>query len=140
MQGTEGLASTDSDVSDAGTGDAASDGGARDGGDAGDAGAVVQVLVKSMTFEPADVTIHAGDTIHWLWKTGRHNIISGPVNGGAGVPDNKFCNPGSTTCATAPLQGPPYAWDYKFTQVGDYPYYCAPHVTMGMVGTIHVVP
>ena len=145
-EGAEGLSSADSTdvgIGDGGT-DASADGAARDGaapdGAAPDGGAVVQVLLKSMSFDPPDVTIHPGDTIHWVWNKGRHNVISGPVNGGAGVPDNKFCNPGAASCANAPLQAPPYTWDHTFHEVGDYPYYCAPHVAMGMVGTIHVVP
>jgi plastocyanin len=120
----------------------ASDGGVAttDGAAPGDAGAIVQVLVKSMTFEPSDVTIHPGDTVHWVWNRGRHNVVSGPVAGGAGVADGKFCNPGAASCSAAPLQAPPYTYDHTFTDAGDFPYFCTPHVAMGMVGTVHVVP
>jgi plastocyanin len=134
---SENLSSTE-DVVDGGVdADAA---GPADAGTDAPSGAVVTVLVKSASFSPTDVTIHPGDTIHWVWDRGRHNVVSGPIAGGQGVADGKFCNPGAATCDRAPLQAPPYSYDFTFTDVGDYPYFCTPHVSMGMVGTIHVVP
>jgi plastocyanin len=138
----DGLSSVD--TSDAGSGDGgvSSDASTVDGGDGGDGGAtgtVVQVLVKSVSYSPNEVTVHPGDTVRWVWDRGRHNVVSGPVTAGQGVADGKFCNPGAATCDHAPLQGPPYTYEHVFTDVGDYPYFCTPHVSMGMVGTVHVV-
>jgi plastocyanin len=103
-------------------------------------GVVVQVLVKRSSYAPAELTIHRGDTVRWVWDAGRHNVVSGTVAGDQGTADGKFCNPGGATCADAPLHGPPFTYEHMFADVGDYPYFCTPHISMGMVATIHVVP
>lgn len=41
-------------------------------------------------FSPADVTIEVGDTVHWVWVAGNHNVESGVVVSGSGVPDGLF--------------------------------------------------
>ena len=36
-------------------------------------------LLGNNTFAPSDITIHAGDTVHWVWVAGFHNVVSGEV-------------------------------------------------------------
>jgi plastocyanin len=108
------------------------------GGDA--ASGIVTVLVKRASFEPKEVTVRRGSTVRWVWDGGRHNVVSGTVQDGEGLADGKFCNPGGATCDEAPLKGPPFTYEHAFSATGDFPYFCTPHVPMGMVGVIHVVP
>jgi plastocyanin len=120
-----------------GLADAAAPGDAGAPGDA--AAAVVTVHVRRASFEPSDVTVHPGDTVRWVWERGRHNVVSGTVQDDKGVADGKFCNPGADTCDAAPLQGVPYTYEHTFQEIGAHPYFCTPHISMGMLGTIRVV-
>src|SRR5881392_3030219 len=43
----------------------------------GDGGAHVQVKVSNFAYTPANVTIHAGDTVDWVWTGGTHTVTSG---------------------------------------------------------------
>lgn len=92
-------------------------------------------------FSPADVVIDVGDTIHWIWASTGHNVVSGmPVDPNAGV---------------AFLSGPPApvgtTFDVLFDQAfldanpvpnNIYDYHCHPHAAFGMVGsvTVNAVP
>lgn len=85
------------------------------------------------TFAPNDVTINAGDTIHWIWDTTGHSSTSttapgGCTAGGADPWDSAVLPMGST-------------FDHTFNASGDYPYKCTPHcgMTPPMVGIIRVV-
>lgn len=94
----------------------------------------VRVGAGGLSFDPASVTIHAGDTVHWVWSSGGHNV----VGGSAGSADGSFCSPGGATCAAAPLLGSGTTYDHTFTQAGTFPYFCAAHFAFGMVGTVTV--
>jgi plastocyanin len=89
-----------------------------------------------MVFAPAEVTIHVGQSVHWVWSNGKHNVVSGT----GGNADGKFCNGGNQGCDDAPLKKAPYTYDFTFTTAGDYPYFCSPHYAMGMKGVVHVLP
>jgi len=85
-------------------------------------GVTVQVLsAGGDRFEPADVTIGAGETVTWEWPEGSldHNI----------VPDD------GTVPATSgePTDGPD-SHIYTFDTPGVYHYYCATHGAPGGVG------
>jgi plastocyanin len=88
------------------------------------------------TFEASSVTITAGQTVRWVWDSTSHNVVSGSNS----IPDNQFCSPGDTSCATTPLTGPGTVYDHTFTTPGTYPYFCRQHAGLGMTGTIIVNP
>jgi plastocyanin len=90
----------------------------------------------NLGFDPATLTITVGDTVHWVWASAPHNVVSGT----AGAADGKFCSPSDTNCATAPLMEAGTTYDHTFTQAGTFPYFCAAHFNLGMVGTIVVQP
>ena len=94
----------------------------------------------SLTFVPNTLTIRAGQTVHWVWASNFHNVVSGTVTGGNEMPDGKFCSPNDTNCSNPPLSNTGATYDHTFTEVGSYPYFCVPHGTVGMVGTIEVQP
>jgi plastocyanin len=90
------------------------------------------------SFQPAMLVVPVGTTVQWFWESAGHNLISGLE----GTPDGRFCAPSDADCssdATAAFTlaaGTIYL--HTFTTPGTYPYYCAPHVSDGMKGTIVV--
>ena len=78
----------------------------------------------NLIFEPSDVTINAGDTIHFVNNMlPPHNII---VEGRADLSrESLMFNPGESQ-------------DILFADAGDYTFFCGPHQGAGMTGTIHV--
>lgn len=89
-------------------------------------GVTREVGVLDNTFRPETVDVAAGTVV--VWENGGrndHNIL--PTEGdGWGVEADAFA-PGD-------------AYEHRFTEPGEYPYYCSLHgtKTKGMVGTIVV--
>ncbi len=99
------------------------------------------VDLSGFSFLPADITIDTGDTVHWIWVSGQHNVESGEIAGGFGVPDGNFISGAPTL-----VVGTTYdvIFDQAFLDAnpmpGDvYPYYCVIHAGVNMAGTITVV-
>ncbi|MEZ4387824.1 MAG: plastocyanin/azurin family copper-binding protein [Candidatus Krumholzibacteriia bacterium] len=88
----------------------------------------VNVTQTGFTFDPADVTIQAGDTVIWSWSTGAHTVTSGVD---LGDPDA-----GDLFDATLDSANPTFS--FTFNDAGVFPYFCRPHVSLGMTGTIRV--
>ena len=93
--------------------------------------ATVTVHVVNFAFNPDPVTIHVGDTVHWVWDTDNHSTTS--VAGSAESWDSGVHNSGFT-------------FDHTFRQAGSFVYYCTIHgadngngTASGMAGTIKVV-
>jgi len=78
----------------------------------------------NLIFEPSDVTISAGETIHFVNNMlPPHNII---------VEDRPDLSRESL------MFSPGESQDVLFADVGDYNFFCGPHQGAGMVGVIHV--
>src|SRR5262249_37404097 len=90
----------------------------------------------AFVFQPDPVTVYVGDTVRWEWSTNFHDVTSGSN----GVADGKFCAPGDTNCAGVALSIAGDTYEHTFTQAGTYPYFCKPHYSSGMVGTVVVLP
>ncbi len=88
-------------------------------------GATVDVVVKDFAFDPASVTIKAGDTIRWVWDGGRHTVTSG---GGCRSDGRWNFN----------VSSPDAAATFTFPTAGTFPYYCDPHCGIGMTGQVVV--
>jgi len=88
----------------------------------------------ALKFAPADLTIHVGDTVRWVWGSSGHSVVSG-TNGNT---DNQFCSPSNTGCDNPPLSSNGTTYEHTFTQAGTFPYYCSVHFSLGMTGTITV--
>jgi len=88
------------------------------------------VRMQNTRFVPRDITISVGDSITWtnLDLTG-HDSVSGTN----GVPSGRWATP---------LFGRGGAATVTFTNIpaGSYGYYCTPHVFVGMVGSVTVLP
>lgn len=87
---------------------------------------VVEVGVSGNTFTPGEVRIKVGDIVHWTWSGG-HNVVSGANC----TSDGKFTS-GDVTASGD--------FEQKFDTVGTFPYFCAPHCSMGMTGVVIVEP
>ena len=98
---------------------------------------------RGYRFEPATLTIHRGDGIRWTVVSGLpHNVTFWPDSippGASGVLQ------GNMTLTTAPLTGPlllnlsqTYLVSFAGVPAGTYRYYCTPHLTLGMKGSVVV--
>ena len=78
----------------------------------------------NLVFEPNDISISAGDTVHFVnGMLPPHNII---------VEGREDLSRESLMFAPGEFQ------DITFNEAGDYEFFCAPHKGAGMTGTIHV--
>ena len=78
----------------------------------------------NLVFEPAEVTISAGDSVHFINNVlPPHNVV---------VEDH----PELSHDNLAMLPGEDF--EVTFPDAGDYTYWCAPHKGAGMIGTVHV--
>ena len=78
----------------------------------------------NLIFDPSDVTINAGETVHFVNDMlPPHNII---VEGRADLSrESLMFSPGESQ-------------DILFADAGDYNFFCGPHQGAGMTGIIHV--
>lgn len=88
----------------------------------------------ALTFSPADLSVHVGETVQWVWASGGHNVVGGDNC----TADGQFCSPNDTSCDTAPTSPPGTTYTHTFTAAGTYPYFCSVHCGLGMVGTVTV--
>ena len=85
-------------------------------------GATHLVRMKNFAFDPESLTINVGDTVLWTnTTTTGHNVVS------------------DTSAWPAPaLFTRPGTFPFNFTEAGTYGYFCSPHKSFGMTGTIVV--
>ncbi len=90
-----------------------------------------------LMFEPANITIHTGDTVKWVNnKLPPHNIMFDEKQ----VP-NADKELATKLSHSQLLFSPGESYEVAFTgdlPAGSYTYYCAPHRGAGMVGKITV--
>ena len=98
---------------------------------------------KGYRFEPANITVKAGDGIKFVVVSGGpHNVAFDPAT----IPDVKSqldANMGSDKMgelSSALKMNPGDAVTISFANIkpGKYPYHCTPHLAMGMKGEITV--
>jgi plastocyanin len=95
----------------------------------------VSVGSGGFLFSPDQVAINPGDSVKWTWATSLHTVTSGS----GCVPDNLFCSPNNTNCATAPASSAGATYTRAFPTAGSFPYFCTPHCGLGMVGLVSVL-
>src|SRR5688572_23304136 len=98
---------------------------------------------KGYRFEPADITVKAGDGIKFLMVSGGpHNVAFDPATIPADVKPQLSANmPNQQGELSSPMfMNPNESYTISFANVkpGQYPYNCTPHLAMGMKGTITV--
>ena len=94
----------------------------------------VQVGQDGFRFSPDTVNVNVGDTVHWVWSSGGHDVVSGS----SGMADCKFCSPSDSGCSTTALSNGGATYDHTFTKAGTFPYFCSVHFALGMTGTVQV--
>ncbi|MCP4094496.1 MAG: hypothetical protein GY747_13755 [Planctomycetes bacterium] len=89
-----------------------------------------QVDLVGASFSPAHITIQEGDTVHWNWVSGLHNVDSDDGLFNSGFPMSPPFSY-SLTFDAAFLASAPANGNY-------YGYHCDPHLAFGMVGSVTV--
>ena len=98
---------------------------------------------KGYRFEPANLTIKAGDGVKWeMVSGGPHNVAFDPAKVPADSKSQLMANmPNQMSELSSPMfMNPGEAYTISFANVkpGKYDYVCTPHLAMGMVGSITV--
>ena len=97
---------------------------------------------KGYRFEPADITIKAGDGIKFTFVSGGpHNIAFDPATVPADVKAQLSANMPQSTDLSSPMYlnpGDNYTISFANIKPGQLPYHCTPHLAMGMKGTITI--
>ena len=78
----------------------------------------------NLVFEPAEVTISAGESVHFV-----NNMLP---------PHNVIVEDHDELSHEALAMMPGEEFDVTFPEAGDYSYWCGPHKGAGMIGTVHV--
>ena len=84
----------------------------------------------SLVYSPgtdSPLQIAPGTTVEFVWESNNHNIVVDAQPEGAGWEGHE------------PLENTGFTYEHTFETLGTYEYYCQPHQTAGMVGTIEVV-
>ena len=87
----------------------------------------VEVGTVGVTFDPPDVVIHVGDSVHWTGLSGGFHTVA-EVDDAIEVAWNN----GFHSAAAAS------EFSFTFTAPGLFHYICEPHVGVGMRGTVRV--
>jgi plastocyanin len=97
---------------------------------------IVKMLDMPATFQPAKLSIRAGETVEWM-NVGNsvHHASSDP---NAAVNPAEVSNPVGAKPFDSGFLQPGQSFTYTFTVPGTYRYICAPHETSGMVGEVVV--
>lgn len=104
------------------------------GGGSGGSGPTKEVITGpggSLVYDPETLEVTPGTTVKWVWESDNHNVVPETIPEGAewagteGAPD--------TTYDTG------YEYSHTFETLGTYDYFCEPHKSAGMVGSIEVV-
>lgn len=103
------------------------------------AGAIVLMTAK-IRFEPADLTIRAGETVTWRNDgTIPHTTTDDPAQNPVATSHAEYAQlPAGAAPWNSGLLQPGQSFSYTFTVPGGYHYFCIPHVLSGMRGMITV--
>jgi plastocyanin len=107
-------------------------------------------MTDELVFEPAEITVSPGDTLVWV---NRGNVGHSVTAYEDGIPEDatyfasgefdseraarRAYEPGSVVAGDIPGER---RYEHTFETEGTYEYFCIPHESLGMVGTVTVVP
>lgn len=97
------------------------------------------MMTDQLRFAPATVTIHVGEAVRWQNVTSAitHTVTADP--GRAENPADVSLPPGAQPFNSGAVT-PGQSFQHTFTVAGTYRYFCIPHETLGMLGTVVVEP
>jgi len=85
------------------------------------------VGMTTSSFTPSDIEIEVGETVTWTNDNSvSHTVTSGSDGEHDGMFDSGNLPPGEE-------------FSYQFDETGTFDYYCIPHLSSGMTGTVTVV-
>lgn len=108
-------------------------------------GGDTEVHMRGHVFEPATLTISAGDTVTWVNDSDESHTVTAfdesfPADAeyfsSGGASNEEEAN----DSLPSELIDPGGTFEVTLTQTGSYSYYCIPHQDQGMRGTIIVEP
>lgn len=91
----------------------------------------VRINANGMAYGPVTASLNLGDHAVWIWTSGTHTVVSG-TDGSTG--GNGTFNSGGGILGVSNAR---FSWES--TVMGSIPYYCTPHFSSGMTGTLNVV-
>ncbi|WP_266076745.1 plastocyanin/azurin family copper-binding protein [Haladaptatus caseinilyticus] len=128
--GTGGNQTTGSAGGNQSSGNQSSGNQSKGGGGGGGATKTVKVGPGGeLVFEPAELQISPGTTVKWVWESNTHNVVPESQPDGAGW---KGSGSESETFDSG------HTYEHTFDTEGSYEYFCAPHKSAGMTGSIQV--
>lgn len=83
-----------------------------------------------LSFDPKEITVETGTTVTWVWESDNHNVVVESQPDGA--------NWEGTEGGESDLYDEGHEYEFAFETTGAYEYFCAPHKSAGMVGTVVV--
>ncbi len=95
-------------------------------GDSSEPDGNVIELTGTNEFNPDEMTVQTGTTVTWEWTSPNHNIVVDSQ------PDDADWD------GHEQIESSGHTYEHTFTVAGQYDYYCKPHQSTGMTGTIHV--
>jgi len=100
--------------------------------------AAVVKMTDQLTFEPARVTIKAGETVRWKSASLLvHTVTGDPAL--AAKPEDAALPPGAKPFNSGNIK-PGGQFQHTFKVPGTYRYFCIPHEGAGMIGVVVVQP
>ena len=95
------------------------------------------------TFDPKTATIESGETVTWTNKSDIQHTVTAyedkiPVEASYFASGDFESERVARNRITEGLIDPGENYEYTFDQPGTYGYYCIPHESSGMVGTVRV--
>ena len=74
-------------------------------------------------FLPTGASVHIGDHVTWVWASGTHTVTSGSSGTPNGIFDSGLLEGGA-------------GFTWKVDRTGNIPYYCTPHWSVPMTGSV----
>jgi plastocyanin len=87
------------------------------------------ITQSGFAFSPGDIQINVGDSVQWVWTGGFHTVTNG-LN---------LSDPALATLFDAPLDSAHPTFSHTFTSPGTVPFFCRPHLLIGMTGSVTVL-
>jgi plastocyanin len=95
-------------------------------------------MTDDLTFEPARVVVHAGDTVEWQNTSSMAHTVTADARRAA--EGKEVVLPPRAAPFDSGRIAPGGSYRHTFTVAGTYKYICVPHVAFGMVGEVVVRP
>ncbi len=105
----------------------------------GEVAATVE-MTDSLRFTPASVTIHAGQAVRWRNTSQPGVFHTATADPALARRAEDVALPAGAKAFDSGALTPGGEFVHTFDVAGTYRYFCQPHETLGMVGTVTVLP